>query len=95
MLSKNEFFDSVKRNIINFLPDEVRDGVEIDETTIVKMNDKKLHGLIIKEKGADYCFVGMNEFVTATLEKTGFSDHVGKDHIYKNLEEYVASTNKA
>ena len=49
----------------------------------------------IKEKGADYCFVGMNEFVTATLEKTGFSDHVGKDHIYKNLEEYVASTNKA
>lgn len=49
----------------------------------------------IKEKGADYCFVGMNEFVTATLEKTGFSDHVGKDHIYKNLEEYVANTNKA
>ena len=53
MLSKNEFFDSVKRNIINFLPDEVRDGVEIDETTIVKMNDQKLHGLIIKEKDAD------------------------------------------
>jgi SulP family sulfate permease len=49
----------------------------------------------IKEKGSDYCFVGMNDFVTATLEKTGFSDHVGKDHIYKNLEEYVASTNKA
>ena len=49
----------------------------------------------IKEKGSDYCFVGMNEFVSATLEKTGFSDHVGKDHIYKNLEEYVASTNKA
>lgn len=49
----------------------------------------------IKEKGSDYCFVGMNDFVSATLEKTGFSDHVGKDHIYKNLEEYVASTNKA
>ena len=49
----------------------------------------------IKELGADYCFVGMNDFVTATLEKTGFSEHVGKDHIYKNLEEYVASTNKA
>ena len=49
----------------------------------------------IKEKGADYCFVGMNEFVTTTLEKTGFSDHVGKDHIYKNLEEYVASMTKA
>ncbi len=48
----------------------------------------------IKELGADYCFVGMNDFVTATLEKTGFSEHVGKDHIYKNLEEYVASTNK-
>lgn len=49
----------------------------------------------IKEKGADYCFVGMNEFVTSTLEKTGFSEHVGKDHIYKNLEEYVASMTKA
>ncbi|SMC52150.1 sulfate permease, SulP family [Oscillospiraceae bacterium] len=49
----------------------------------------------IKELGADYCFVGMNDFVTATLEKTGFSEHVGKDHIYKNLEEYVASINKA
>ena len=53
MLSKNEFFDSVKRNIINFLPDEVREGVEIDETTIVKMNDQKLHGIVIKDKGAD------------------------------------------
>ena len=49
----------------------------------------------IKELGADYCFVGLNDFVTATLEKTGFSEHVGKEHIYKNLEEYVASTNKA
>lgn len=49
----------------------------------------------IKELGADYCFVGMNEFVTATLEKTGFSEHVGKEHIYKNLEEYVASMTKA
>ena len=53
MLSKNEFFDSVKRNIINFLPDEVRENVEIDETTIVKMNDQKLHGIVIKDKGAD------------------------------------------
>ena len=53
MLSKTDFIDAVKRNITNFLPEEVCDNVEIDETVVVKMNDQKLHGLIIREKGSD------------------------------------------
>lgn len=49
----------------------------------------------IKSKGADYCFVGLSDYVSSTLNQTGFADHVGKDHIFKNLEEYVSSMNKA
>jgi len=53
MLSKTDFMDAVKRNIANFLPEEVTENVTIDETVVVKMNDQKLHGLIIREKGKD------------------------------------------
>ena len=53
MLSKTDFMDAVKRNIQNFLPDEMYENVEIDEAVVVKMNDQKLHGLIIREKGSD------------------------------------------
>ena len=53
MLSKTDFMDAVKRNITNFLPDDVAENVEINDTLVVKMNDQKLHGLVIREKGSD------------------------------------------
>ena len=49
----------------------------------------------LKEKKADFCFVGMNDYVYSTLEKIGFQEQVGKKHFYKNLEEYVGSMTKA
>ena len=53
MLSKRDFIDAVKNNIANFLPEDVCENVQIDETVVVKMNDQKLHGLVIREKGSD------------------------------------------
>ena len=53
MLSRNDFFDTVKRNIINFLPEEMYDKVEITDTVVTKMNDQKLHGIVIKEHGKE------------------------------------------
>lgn len=53
MLSKRDFIDAVKNNIANFLPEDVSESVVIDETVVVKMNDQKLHGLVIREKGSD------------------------------------------
>ncbi|SEW23042.1 sulfate permease, SulP family [Ruminococcaceae bacterium KH2T8] len=49
----------------------------------------------LKEKKADFCFVGMNDYVYSTLEKIGFQEQVGKKYFYKNLEEYVGSMTKA
>lgn len=43
----------------------------------------------IREKGADFCFVGMNSFVSETLEKIGFMEQIGHEYFYSNLEEYV------
>jgi SulP family sulfate permease len=45
----------------------------------------------IKGLGSDFCFVGLNEDVSNALEKIGFQDHVGREHFYPNLEDYVAS----
>lgn len=53
MLSKRDFMDAVKSNIVNFLPEDVSENVEISETVVVKMNDQKLHGLVIREKGSE------------------------------------------
>lgn len=47
----------------------------------------------LKGKGAEYCFVGINDTVMASLNKVGFPEKVGKDHIYANLEEYVKAKN--
>jgi len=46
----------------------------------------------LKNANADYCFVGINEHVMASLDKVGFREKVGSDHIYANLEEYVKSS---
>ena len=53
MLSKTDFMDAVRRNIENFLPEDAAENVGISETVVVKMNDQKLHGIIIREKGSD------------------------------------------
>jgi hypothetical protein len=31
----------------------VSENIEVTETTVVKMNDQKLHGIVIREKGSD------------------------------------------
>nr|AHF24722.1 sulphate transporter [uncultured bacterium Contig783] len=49
----------------------------------------------IKSIGADYCFVGLNSEVKSALEKIGFQDKVGREHFSANLEDYVASMEKA
>jgi len=43
----------------------------------------------IKSIGADFCFVGLNEYIFKDLEKIGFQEQVGIEHFYPNLEEYV------
>ena len=53
MLSKTDFMDAVRRNIENFLPEDAAENVGISETVVVKMNDQKLHGIIIREKDSD------------------------------------------
>ena len=53
MLSKTDFMDAVRRNIENFLPEDAAENVGLSETVVVKMNDQKLHGIIIREKGSD------------------------------------------
>ncbi|MBP5180236.1 MAG: SulP family inorganic anion transporter [Clostridiales bacterium] len=49
----------------------------------------------IKERGADFCFVGVNEFIDADLEKIGFQEQVGREHFYPNLEAYVKAISEA
>lgn len=46
----------------------------------------------LKNNNADYCFVGINDQVMSSLNKVGFAEKVGKDHIFANLEEYVKSS---
>ncbi len=43
----------------------------------------------IKEKGSDFCFVGLNQYIDLDLEKIGFQEQVGREHFYPNLEAYV------
>ncbi len=47
----------------------------------------------LKSKNAEFCFVGINDTVMRSLEKVGFPEKVGKEHIYANLEEYVKAGN--
>ena len=47
----------------------------------------------LKSQNAEFCFVGINDTVMRSLEKVGFPEKVGKEHIYANLEEYVKAGN--
>ena len=47
----------------------------------------------LKSRGAEYCFVGINDSIRERLVRVGFEEKVGKEHIFANLEEYVRSRN--
>ncbi len=48
----NEFVELMKEAVKDTLPEEAQD-ITIDDVTVVKMNDQKLHGLTFKEPGND------------------------------------------
>ena len=48
-----EFTEKLKEEIRNYLPDDVCKDVEIGDATVVKMNDQKLYGLMLRMPGSD------------------------------------------
>ena len=53
MMDIREFTEKLKDEIREYLPDDVCRDVEIGDTTVVKMNDQKLHGLMFRMPGSD------------------------------------------
>lgn len=51
MLNRNDFIETVRRDLINFLPEEMAENVTVMPMDVVKINDQKLHGLTIREEG--------------------------------------------
>ena len=53
MMNINEFIESIKEEVREYLPHDVSEDIMITDTEVVKMNDQKLHGLIFKMPGID------------------------------------------
>ena len=90
---KNHLMHRNKRNIVVEVATTDRSDFDVTEI-FIRLCDYS-HRDYLKEKKADFCFVGMNDYVYSTLEKIGFQEQVGKKYFYKNLEEYVGSMTKA
>lgn len=48
-----EFTKIIKEELPDFLPDEIAEGLILDDVEVAKMNDQKLHGLTFRPKGSD------------------------------------------
>ena len=52
-MTRDEFISRVKEELMEMLPEELRDGLEIQNTTVLKSNDQKHHGLTFKREESD------------------------------------------
>lgn len=52
-MDRNEFTKMMQEQLPDFIPEEFRDGLELIETTVVKMNDQELHGLSFRRNGEE------------------------------------------
>ena len=52
-MTRDEFISRVKEELMEMIPEELRDGLEIQDTTVLKSNDQKHHGLTFKREESD------------------------------------------
>lgn len=52
-MDMKEFIEKMKETVKEYLPDDARKGIIIDDVEVVKMNDQKLHGLTFRMPGSD------------------------------------------
>ena len=53
MMNMTEFIKTLKDEIKEYLPEDVRGDIIIDDVEVVKMNDQKLHGLTFRTPESD------------------------------------------
>ena len=53
MMNMTKFTEKLKKEVREYLPEDVKDEVIIDDVEVVKMNDKKLHGLTFRMPASD------------------------------------------
>ena len=53
MMNMTEFIEKLKDEVREYLPEDVRGDIIIDDVEVVKMNDQKLHGLTFKTPESD------------------------------------------
>ena len=52
-MTRDEFISRVKEELMEMIPEEVREGLEIQDTMVLKSNDQKHHGLTFKREESD------------------------------------------
>ena len=52
-MTRDEFISRVKEELMEMIPEELREGLEIQDTTVLKSNDQKHHGLTFKREESD------------------------------------------
>lgn len=52
-MTRDEFISRVKEELMKMIPEELRDGLEIQDTMVLKSNDQKHHGLTFKREESD------------------------------------------
>lgn len=48
MMGIREFTETMKKEVRALLPEDVREGIDISDAEVVKLNDQRLHGLIFR-----------------------------------------------
>ena len=52
-MTRDEFISRVKEELMEMIPEELKDGLEIQDTMVLKSNDQKHHGLTFKREESD------------------------------------------
>ena len=52
-MTRDEFISRVKEELMEMIPENLREGLEIQDTMVLKSNDQKHHGLTFKREESE------------------------------------------
>ena len=81
-MNKNEFISYAAKEIMNYIPEDMREGLQINPMTVVKINDQKLNGLsFYREDGVPQPTI----YVDEAYER--YCDGMPAEEIFKGIAE--------
>lgn len=88
MMNKNDFVETIKNGILNYLPEQISNGRKVETVTVLKHNDEMKTGIVIR--GDDEVLGGPNYYLDNAYKD--YMEYGDLEGIFRDLAREIETT---